>query len=1259
MLQTLKQWLLKKPTKIVLGVYVFYALFSLLAINPLAKQLVPWVAKKQLASQATVERVRFNPFIFSAEIDKLRLSNLQGKPLAGFEKLKVDLELSGIFNWAWKLKEISLQAPQGVIAIGTDGKLNWDDLIAKLNEDKSPPSDSIPRVVIQRLVIQQGQVLYKDANRAKAFQANLTPLNFELDGFSTLPEDRGDYLIAAKFADHGGTLKWKGNMGVNPVASKGDIALEGVALASLMQVLKDSALPFKLQQGTLQAHFGYDLTTPNDQPNLALNGVAIEIDGLAGAVNGLGDVSLQQFALHTPRITLSAAETTQLNVQGLAITLNDLQASNAQATTVGLAHIEVTLPQLNLVQGAHTQVQFEQLALKGNDLRVQNGQSTLFQLPSIAAQDIKLDLVKRQASVALVQLRQGAVSAKRARDGQLDWQTAFATPTAEPQQAPAADTGTEQATPIAVSVDAVQLQDWKLNVEDQTFTRPLSLDVQDIDIGFSVNNPEGQWSIQQLQTQLNALTLKSGASKKHLATLNQIQLTEGEIGIDKQQVSIQSIVATGLKTEVLQPKTGSLNWLTVLESHASQSAKSSASKSASNTDKSDWTVTLAKLALNNSQLHIEDQTPNQPVLLDIEKLGVELRNLSLNLARAVPMKASFTIKQGGRFETQGTLNPAPFKSALNLKLTDAAFKPFAPYLNQQAKLELASGTASLSGKLNMQQQKAFGLNFEGGFNIKQLALNEEVTKAPFLTWQQLTSDDLTLSLAPNRLHMGALKVQQPTGKFIIYEDKTTNISRILRSSDNAPPPADTLPTKAVQAKPSNTTTSVGLLQSAASTSQPSVSTNKTLEVKAPDNTTPTTTSTSDEAFPVNIASTRIQDAELEFADLSLTPQFGTKIHSLTGVINSISTNPQATAQLELDGKVDDYGAAKIRGSLQPFQATEFTDVKLAFTNLEMNRLTPYSGKFAGRRIDSGKLSVDLEYKIKQRQLAGENKFIINKLILGERVDSKDAADLPLDLAIAILEDSDGLIDLDLPISGSLDDPQFSYGSIVWKAIKNVLTKIVTSPFRALGKLFGGSGENLDAIIFEAGQAKLAPPEQEKLKAVSQALSKRQGLALTVAPSYDVALDTRAIQEQTLRTKVAEEMGVTLEADQKAGPIDLTNPKVQKAIDSLHDELTNKGLLKRLKDKFEKPPAGHYEAAQEKLTQSIEVKESDLIKLAQMRGEAIRESLTTAGIDTQRVRIEKAVMQKTSDKKANTTQTKLSLEVNKSMAKAETSETKPN
>lgn len=1224
MLQTLKQWLLKKPVKILLGLYVFYVLFSYLAINPLAKKLVPWIAEKQLASQASVGQVRFNPFNLSAVIDDFKLNTLQGAPLASFEQLKVDVELSGIFNLAWKLKEIRLQAPHTVIAINPDGSLNWDALIAKLNEDKSPPSDTIPRVVIEHLAILQGQILYKDAHRTTPFHAQLTPINFELDGFSTLPKDRGDYLIAAKFADNGGSLKWKGNMGVNPVASKGEVALENIAVAGLTRIVKDSQLPFQLQQGLLQAHFGYDLTMPNDQPSLALNGIALALDKLV-------------------------------------LTLNAAHANDKQATAIALTQLTANLPKLTFTQQKQTQLTFEQLSIDGQQLLIQRGEQILLTVPKIAVQNIAVDLAKQQTTIAQILLSQGAIMAKRARDGSVDWQTAFAAPETKPAQAStseiaAIETSTMKATAkettaFAVNVAAVQLQDWSLKVEDQTFTHPLTLAVQDIDIGFGVNNADGQWSIQQLQTQLNTISLKSTAYKEPVATLKQIALTQGDIGIDKQQVTIDSIVLSGLNTEVIQPKQGALNWQSLLENKApvAKPSKPSASKETS----SDWAVNLGKLALNQSQLHIEDQTPSQPVRLDLEKVGLELRNLSLNLNKPLPVTTSFSVKQGGQFNTQGTLIPAPFKSTLNLKLNNLAFSPFAPYINQYAKLTLASGAASVSGKVSMQQQKAFTLNFNGGFQVQKLALNEEAGNAQFLAWEQLASDDVAFSLSPNKLQMGVLKVQHPAGKFIIHEDRTTNISRILRSADTAAPlapsPTDDTAVKAGAPKPS-TPASNGMLAQASATAP------KTTHHSVQPTSPSTAQAAAEDNFPVTIETTRIQDAELEFADLSLAPQFGTKIHTLTGVINNISTNQEAIAQLELDGKVDEYGAAKIRGSLQPFKATQFTDVKLAFTNLEMNRLTPYSGKFAGRRIDSGKLSVDLEYKIKQRQLAGENKFVINKLVLGERVESKDAADLPLDLAIAILEDSDGVIDLDLPISGSLDDPQFSYGSIVWKAIKNVLTKIVTSPFRALGKLFGGSADNLDAIVFEAGNAELAPPEQEKLKAVGQALGKRLGLALTITPGYDTALDTRAIQEQTLRRKVAEEMGIALEPGQKAGPIDLTNPKVQKAIDSLYDDLTNKGLLKRLKDKLAKPEAGHYETAKDKLTLSIEVKESDLLALAQARGEIIQASLVTAGVDAQRMHIAKAIAQSGSAK-TNVTQTKLSLEVNKQAHKADASETK--
>jgi hypothetical protein len=434
--------------------------------------------------------------------------------------------------------------------------------------------------------------------------------------------------------------------------------------------------------------------------------------------------------------------------------------------------------------------------------------------------------------------------------------------------------------------------------------------------------------------------------------------------------------------------------------------------------------------------------------------------------------------------------------------------------------------------------------------------------------------------------MDALRIEQPTGKFIIYEDKTLNVKRIMRgpASPAGAPPLDAQPT--------------------------AVATNAS------------------DAFPISIDRVSVDNANLDFADLSLKPQFGAHINSLSGVINGLSTNPSTTAQVEMDGKVDEFGSARIRGSVQPFRATDYTDLKLSFQNLEMNRLTPYSGKFAGRRIDSGKLSVDLEYKIKLRQLTGENKFVINQLKLGEHVDSPDALNLPLDLAIALLEDGDGVIDLDLPISGSLDDPEFSYGKIVWKAILNVFEKIVTSPFRLLGNLLGVSSQKLEAISFDPGSAALLPQEQEKLKSVSEGMAKRSSLSLSIVPAYDEALDKPALQELATRRDVLNDMGIKLNDGEQPGPLDLNNVKVQSSIENLLKERKGEGrnlkALESLKDYFKKSKpedVPKYTEMLQQLKLTANVSESDLSALAIARATSAQDYLlNNAGLAAEKLSV---------------------------------------
>jgi len=192
--QKLKQYLIAKPTKIIAGLYIFYLLVAYFAVNPIAQALLPWVAEHKLASRMTVEQVKFDPFSLILTVDKLKLTTPDGAPLASFEHLLVNLQTTGIFRFAWRLNDIHLTAPEVVVDIAPDGKLNWAELIAKLNEDKKPDDSGMARVLIDHILIEGGDLQYTDRNRPTAFKAVLEPLGIELEGLSTLPEVEGGFI---------------------------------------------------------------------------------------------------------------------------------------------------------------------------------------------------------------------------------------------------------------------------------------------------------------------------------------------------------------------------------------------------------------------------------------------------------------------------------------------------------------------------------------------------------------------------------------------------------------------------------------------------------------------------------------------------------------------------------------------------------------------------------------------------------------------------------------------------------------------------------------------------------------------------------------------------------------------------------------------------------------------------------------------------------------------------------------------------------
>ncbi|WP_374437698.1 DUF748 domain-containing protein [Inhella sp.] len=515
-----------------------------------------------------------------------------------------------------------------------------------------------------------------------------------------------------------------------------------------------------------------------------------------------------------------------------------------------------------------------------------------------------------------------------------------------------------------------------------------------------------------------------------------------------------------------------------------------------------WQTRIAPLTLTDAQLQLDDAGLQPPQRWALRLPQARLEGLG---AAALQLQAEAELASGGRLRAQGQLLP---QLDLQLGLQQLVLAPLQPYLAAYTPLKLAGGRLDVQGRL----RQAPAWQFTGQATLAALRVDEPgVLNEPFLAWRRLQAPRLRLS--PTLLDLGRLQIDGLQAKLLIDAQKNVNWDGLWQT-----PPSSAAPT-----------------------------------------TTPATTPTP----RLRLQHLRLREARVDFADLSLALPFAVRIHQGEGELAGLDTAPgSGPAELRFDGQVDDYGQAQASGRLQALDPTGFSDLQLRFRNIEMTRLTPYTATFAGRRIASGKLDLDLDYQLRARQLQGHNRIVMQSLVLGERIESPSATSLPLDLAIALLEDSEGRIDLGLPVSGSLDEPKFSYGGLIWKVITNVLGKIVSAPFRALGALFGGEKELSDRIGFPAGSAQLAPPEREKLLQLAQALAKRPGLQLLVSAGYTPERDAPVLKARQLREELAQIEGHRLEAEDAL----LLPAQSAKALRQLYARRFSAAELERLEER---------------------------------------------------------------------------------------------
>ncbi|WP_237886725.1 DUF748 domain-containing protein [Pseudomonas sp. PGPR40] len=568
-----------------------------------------------------------------------------------------------------------------------------------------------------------------------------------------------------------------------------------------------------------------------------------------------------------------------------------------------------------------------------------------------------------------------------------------------------------------------------------------------------------------------------------LAKLDRLDISETTVDLAKQQVVVGKIRSQKLETWAALEADGQLDWQKLFASQPSKAAAKAnaepiSAPAAADSPKPEpsapskpWQVLLKDVQLRDYQVHLADRKAQPAVALEVGPLNLDLQNFDSLNGSPFNLKLDTGVGKQGKITADGVVNLAPISAKLNVQTKDIDLRVAQSYINPFIRLELRSGMLGSDLAVDLKSTEPLAFNVTGRAQVDQLHTLDTLKTRDFLKWQQLVLEGLNYQHGDS-LSIDKVNLFQPYARFMINDDRTTNIDDLLIAQ-----PADSGTTTAAADKPP---------------------------------------AGKEKPLGIHIGGIAINDGSANFADFSLTPNFATAAQQLNGKIGTIDSRQAKPASVDIKGKVDRYAPVTIKGSVNPFDPMASLDIATSFKRVELTNLTPYSGKFAGYRIRKGRLNLDLHYKITNGQLLAENKVVVEQLQLGEKVDSPDAVSLPLKLAIALLKDVDGKISIELPVSGDLNNPQFSVMPIVWQTLRNLIVKAAAAPFKMIGGLVSGGGsEDLGTVSFTPGSSELSQDAEAALVKLSQALKERPALRLEIEGTAAKSSDGPLIAEQRL------------------------------------------------------------------------------------------------------------------------------------------------
>ncbi len=659
--------------------------------------------------------------------------------------------------------------------------------------------------------------------------------------------------------------------------------------------------------------------------------------------------------------------------------------------------------------------------------------------------------------------------------------------------------------------------------------------------------------------------------KQKTVSLKKLWIKDLDFSLPEKSITIENIYLDSPFANVILYKNSKINLADIMPVSKKENRQNSSQKQ----ENSNFNYLIKNVNLKKGDINFADKKANNKILFSA--LNIYIKNVSSDKKIPINYKLSTGINKNSKLEAEGLFLQNKKIVEASVKLKNLNLSDFQAYIKPYANIKIQSAYLDIYAKATLKLNKKPDIDLRSDIELKKLSLSKS-NENKLISFENLKVEKVSFSTSKNSLEIKAITLEKPYVNLEIAKDHTTNFSGIAKENKKSEQ-KDTKDKKV-----------------------------------------------SENPLKIYIGPMALKNAHIDFKDESLPIPFKTSMSKLYGDMSSLDFQSSKPSKLSLKGVVGKYGYANVSGELLPLEIKNSANLKIQLKNLDLPTLTPYSGKFVGYAIKSGKLSLDLSYKIKNSSMIGDNKINLDSLTLGDKIESKDALNVPLGLAIAILKDSNGQIDIDLPITGNLNDPKFSYSKIVWRAIGNLIVGIVTSPFRFLGSMLGIDTEKLKAIDFALGSSKFVSSEMEKINAFKKMLSKRPGIKLIINGAYDQELDTKALQLGKIETMIKTEEEKLKKNKNNKQDI------YAKAIENLYISKFSKTKYMELNKKFttvKKDKKGKEiktldlislnEELKTELASNIKIPKKELEKLAQDRIETIIKIISQNGIPKTRLK----------------------------------------